>query len=259
VLEGKRVLVTGVATTDSIAHAAARRCQELGAEVLLAAFPRDLPAATEAAAGLPKPPVGIVAADLTSEDDVEALRSAVVDTWGQLDGALHAVAFAPKDALAGDMTTTPADSVDLAFRTSVWTYAALARVVAATAPRRGASLVGLDFDAARSWPTYNWMGPCKAALESLNRYLARDLGGRGVRCNLVAAGPIHTRAADAIPRFDLLLRTWAESAPLAWDQHDPEPTADAVCFLFSDLARAVTGEILHVDGGHHAMAAPLPR
>lgn len=257
-LEGKRILVTGVATTGSIAHATARRAQQLGAEVLLAAFPRDLPAAVEAADALPKPPVAVVGTDLTSTEDLGALESTVRDVWGELDGALHAVAFAPRDALAGDLTTTPAASVELAFRTSVWTYAALAGVVARTAPGHGASLVGLDFDATGAWPTYNWMGPCKAALESTNRYLARDLGRRGIRCNLVAAGPLHTRAADAIPRFDLLLRSWDESAPLHWDAHDPDPTADAVCFLLSDLARAVSAEVLHVDGGHHGMAAPLP-
>ena len=147
--------------------------------------------------------------------------------------------------------------MNLAFQTSVFSYASLARALCELAPEEGASLVGLDFDAAGAWPVYNWMGVCKAALESVNRYLARDLGARSIRANLVAAGPLHTRAAGGIPGFDSLLSAWERGAPISWDAGDPTPTADAVCFLLSDLARAVTGEILHVDGGYHAMAAAL--
>jgi meromycolic acid enoyl-[acyl-carrier-protein] reductase len=259
VLEGKRILITGVATTDSIAFAVAQRTLELGGEIVLAAFPRDLEAASTAAAQLPGGAPRIIPADLTSEEDLDALTDALRDHWGRLDGALHAVAFAPQVALGGDLTRTPAGPVELAFRTSAWSYATLARVLADLAPEKGGSLVGLDFDGSAAWPTYNWMGVCKSALESTNRYLARDLGAQRIRTNLVAAGPIHTRAADAIPHFDRLLSAWANGAPIAWDEHDAYPTADATCFLLSDFARAITGEILHVDGGYHAMAAPLPR
>jgi enoyl-[acyl-carrier protein] reductase I len=199
----------------------------------------------------------VLPVDLTAPDDVERLTAHVRARWGRLDGALHAVAFAPADALAGDFLSADAAGVELAFRTSAFSYAALGRVVAELAPPEGAALVGLDFDAAGAWPVYNWMGVCKAALESANRYLARDLGARDIRCNLVAAGPLRTRAASGIPGFGRLLEAWEAQAPMRWDPGDPGPTADAVCFLLSDLARAITGEVLHVDGGYHAMAGAL--
>lgn len=254
ILEGKRVLVTGVARTDSIAFAVADRAQRFGAEVALAVFPRELESATEAARQLTRSPVCIVPCDITDEDDLSALGSVVKAEFGQIDAALHAVAFAPSSALGG-IVDVPSAAVEVAFRTSTHSYAALAGLLADHSPASGASLVGLDFENSQAWPVYNWMGPCKAALRSLNQYLARDLGPRHVRTNLVAAGPLLTRAASGIPDFDQLLHTWAARSPLAWDPHDPRPIADAVCFLFSDLARAVTGEVLHADGGVHAVAA----
>lgn len=254
ILQGKTVLVTGVARTDSIAWAVADHAQALGAEVALAVFPRDLESSLEAATHLRKPPACVVPADLTDPDDVTALTAALGRELGQIDGALHAIAFAPAAALSG-VIGVPAAAVEIAFRTSTHSYAALAGVVAELAPDNGASLVGLDFDSSQAWPVYNWMGPCKAALRSLNGYLARDLGPRGIRTNLVAAGPLLTRAASGIPDFEQLLHTWATRSPLKWDPHDPRPVADAACFLFSDLARAVTGEVLHADGGVHAVAA----
>ncbi|MBJ7472200.1 MAG: enoyl-ACP reductase FabI [Solirubrobacteraceae bacterium] len=255
-LDGKRLLVTGLVTTDSIAFATAQRAQELGAELLLTALDRDRERCLEAAAQLSGMPQ-VVSLDVTKSEDFDRLATVARAEFGRLDGALHAVAFAPRDALAGDFLAASAESAELAFRTSAFSYASLARVLADLAPPQGAALVGLDFDAAGAWPVYNWMGVSKAALESVNRYLARDLGPRGIRANLVAAGPLRTRAAGGIPDFQRLLDAWDTQAPIPWDPADAGPVADATCFLLSDLARAITGEILHVDGGYHAMAGAL--
>jgi enoyl-[acyl-carrier protein] reductase I len=257
VLNGRRLLMTGVATPDSIAYATARRSLELGAELVLTAFPRDLHAVTELAATL-GPDIAVFPLDLTDEAQVDALTTRLRDEVGMVDGALHAVAFAPGDALRGRMTDADPSGVQLAFRTSAWSLTALSRMVAQLAPEGGASIVGLDFDADdRAWPTYNWMGVCKAALRSSARYLARDLGPSRIRVNLVAAGPLRTRAASAIPGFELLTDAWASTAPLRWDESDAEPVADVACFLLSSGSRAMTGEVVHVDGGFHAMAGPL--
>lgn len=253
-LTGKTVLVTGIATTDSIAFAVADRAMQLGAEVALAAFPRDLPGASQAASQLTRTPVCIVGTDVTVDDDLAELEATLTTKVGHIDAALHAIAFAPSEALGGVLNVA-SSAVELAFRTSTHSYASLGGLLSRLAPPSGASLVGLDFDSSRAWPIYNWMGPCKAALRSLNQYLARDLGPQAIRTNLVAAGPLTTRAAGGIPDFDQLLHTWSSRAPLPWDPADPGPVADAVCFLFSDLARAITGETLHVDGGAHAIAA----
>lgn len=257
-LSGKRLLVSGVATEDSIGAAVVGRAIQDGAEVVVAAYPRDLATAEAALAALPDGVAGIVAVDATSEGDLAALEGELRDRWGHLDGALHAIAFAPRAALAGIMDV-PAADVEMAVRTSVWSYAAFGRLLHRLAPSSGASLVGLDFDSARAWPVYNWMGPCKAALRSLNGYLARDLGAVGVRANLVAAGPLRTRAATGIHGFEVLVDSWRCQAPLAWDAEDASGVADAVCFLLSDRARSITGEVLHADGGLHAMATCLQR
>ena len=254
-LHGKRLLVSGVATRDSIAAAVVERSLRAGAEVVVAAYPKDVPAAQEVLSALLEP-TEVVAVDATSESDLTALEDDLRHRWGRLDGALHAIAFAPRSALSSVMDASAGD-VESAMRTSVWSYAAFGRMLRRLAPPSGASLVGLDFDSARAWPVYNWMGPCKAALRSLNGYLARDLGGLGVRANLVAAGPLRTRAASGIPGFEVLVDRWDRQAPLAWDLADGSAVADAACFLLSDLARAITGEVLHVDGGMHAMATYL--
>jgi meromycolic acid enoyl-[acyl-carrier-protein] reductase len=246
ILEGARVLVTGVAREDSIALAVADRVQREGGAVVLAAFPRDLDDAIAAARSLPAPAVEVVGVDVTDAKDLGLLEDVLRGTFGYVDAALHAVAFAPAVALGG-VLDVPSHAVELAFRTSTHSYAALGALLGRLAPPTGgASLVGLDFESSQAWPTYNWMAPVKAALRSLNQYLARDLGPRGVRSNLVAAGPLLTRAAGGIPDFDQLL---------PWDARDPAPVADAVAFLFSRYARAITGEVLHVDGGVHAVAA----
>lgn len=256
-LQGRTVLVTGVVTTESIAYGVARRAVEMGAEVVLTGLERDLEQARTTAATLGID--SVIPYDATDPDAGEAVVAEIRSRVGRLDAALHAIAFAPRAALSGEMIGVDPAGLEKAFRTSTVSYAETARILQRLAPESGGSLVGLDFDATGAWSVYNWMGVCKAGLESLNRYLARDLGSRGIRANLVAAGPIHTRAAGGIPGFDDLLAAWAERSPLPWDPHDTEQVADAVCFLFSDLSRAISGEILHVDGGYHAMAAPLRR
>lgn len=255
-LTGKRLLITGVATEDSIAFATARRAGAMGAEVVLTAFPRDVEKVRQLV-GDTGSPLEVFPLDLIQRSEVDDLTEILRSRFGAFNGALHAVAFAPKDALDGPFMEADPAGVELAFRTSAWSLSNLARLVVALASPGGASLVGLDFDAhGGAWPVYNWMGVCKAALGSTARYLARDLGPQGIRVNLVAAGPLLTRAARGIPRFDALLDAWATTSPLAWSDSDPAPVADSVCFLLSDLARAITGEVLHVDGGYHAMAAP---
>lgn len=252
-LAGRRILVSGVVDAESIAFAVAGRALEGGAEILLSAPPRDLERTREAARTLPHP-VEVIELDATRTEDLDAARQAIGSRWGTLDGALHAIAFAPRDALSGDFLAAAGENIELAFRTSVISYASFAKLLADLAPPGGGSLVGLDFDASRAWPVYNWMGVCKAALESVNRYLARDLAAAAIRANLVAAGPLRTRAASGIGDFERLIESWERLSPLPWDARDPEPVADAVCFLLSGASRAITGEIVHVDGGHHAMA-----
>lgn len=255
-LNDKRLIITGVVNDDSIAFVAAEKAIQAGAEVLLTAFPRDRDLTVEAARSLPGE-VDVFDLDVTRSEDALALTEEVENRWGALDGVLHAVAFAPRDALAGDFLEAGAEGVNLAFQTSVFSYATLGKVLKDLAPPEGGSLIGLDFDAAGAWPVYNWMGVCKAALESVNRYLARDLGPYGIRANLIAAGPLNTRAANGIPAFQTLLDAWEGRSPIHWDADDPGPVADTATFLFSDMSRAITGEILHVDAGYHAMAGNL--
>jgi enoyl-[acyl-carrier protein] reductase I len=253
-LEGKRLLITGVLTRGSIGYAVAERAQQEGAEIVLTGFGRTRRMTERAAARLPSPP-DVLELDVNSPSDLASLADSLGSRWDRVDGALHAIAFAPADALGGNFMSTPAESAEIAFRTSAFSFKALAGAVAPLMGERGGSFVALDFDASVAWPVYDWMGVAKAALESVSRYLARDLGPAGVRVNLVSAGPLETPAAEGIPGFDELAGLWREQAPLGWDTADPAPVADAVCFLLSDRARAISGEILHVDGGFHAMGA----
>jgi len=254
ILAGKRLLITGVITKDSIAFHAAEQAQREGASVLLTSFGRVRRMTERAAQRLPEP-VDVLELDVNSDSDLDALAGELGERWGGVDGILHAIAFAPEDAIGGGFLTAPADSAIQAFRTSAFSLKALAAALAPMMPG-GASIVGLDFDASVAWPVYDWMGVAKAALESVSRYLARDLGPQGIRVNLVSAGPLGTVAARGIPGFEALAKLWPQQAPLGWDIEDPGPVAAAICFLLSDYARAISGEILHVDGGFHAVGAP---
>jgi len=256
-LDRKRLLITGVLTEGSIAFAVAERAQRAGADVVLTGFGRGLRITERVARRLPEPP-DVLELDVNEPAHVEAVAAELDRRWGALDGVLHAVAFAPPEALGGRFLDTPAEAAQEAFRTSAYSLKHLAVGVLGLLERApaGGAIVGLDFDATRAWPAYDWMGVAKAALEAVNRYLARDLGARGVRANLVAAGPLSTMAARGIDGFDALAGAWERQAPLGWDVQDATPVADACLFLLSDLARAVTGEVLHVDGGYHALGAP---
>lgn len=256
-LEGKRLLVTGVITRRSIAFAVAERAQEQGAEVLLTGFGRGRRMTERAAQRLPRL-ADVLELDVNEQDDLDRLRVEIESRWDRLDGVLHAIAFAPEDALGGRFLETPAPSAELAFRTSAFSLKALAAAVAPLMEDRGGSIVGLDFDATVAWPVYDWMGVSKAALEAVSRYLCRDLGPLGIRSNLVSAGPIETAAASGIAGFDRLASAWPRRAPLGWDTRDPGPVADAVCFLLSDAARGISGQILKVDGGFSAIGSELP-
>jgi enoyl ACP reductase len=256
-LEGKRILVTGVATKQSIAFAIAERAQRAGAEVLLSSFGRARRLTERAARGL-CPPVEVLELDATSPEDHQRLAAELERRWGGLDGVVHSVAFAPPDALGGNFLATSSASAETAFRVSAYSLKELAASLWPLLSRDGGgAIVGLDFDATVAWPAYDWMGVSKAALEAVSRYLARDLGAHDVRVNLIAAGPLHTVAASGVPGFAELSAHWEAQAPLRWDPRDAGPVADAACFLLSPWARAITGELLHVDGGFHAMGAPL--
>jgi meromycolic acid enoyl-[acyl-carrier-protein] reductase len=258
ILADKRLLITGVITRGSIAFEVARQAQAEGAEILLTGFGRTRRMTERAAKGLDTP-VDVLELDVNEPGDLDALAAAVGERWDAVDGILHAIAFAPADALGGNFLSAPAESAVTAFRTSAFSLKALTVALQPLLERAegGASVVGLDFDASVAWPVYDWMGVAKAALESVARYLARDLGPSGVRVNLVSAGPLETLAAGGIPGFDQLAGIWGSQAPLGWDVKDPGPVASVVCFLLSELSRGMTAEILHVDGGFHAMGAPL--
>ena len=253
-LDGKRLLITGVITKDSMAFHVAQLAQAEGAEVMLSSFGR-VRRMTERAAARLDTPVDVLELDVNRPEDLEMVTSELGSRWGRVDGILHAIAFAPEDALGGRFLTTPAESAIAAFQTSAFSLKALAASLAPLMPS-GASIVGLDFDASVAWPIYDWMGVAKAALESVSRYLARDLGAQGIRVNLISAGPLGTVAARGIPGFEKLATLWEQQAPLGWEIDDPSIVAGPVCFLLSDLARGISGEIVHVDGGFHAVGAP---
>jgi len=255
-LEGKRLLVTGVLTPHSIAFAAARTAQEEGAQVILSSFGKAMGLTEKTAKRLPEP-VDVLDLDANDEDAIDAAAAELERRWGSLDGFLHAIAFAPQDALGGNFLQAPWESAQVALRTSAYSLKALAQGFLPLMREGGGSIVSLDFDARVAWPIYDWMGVSKAALESITRYLARDLGTHGIRVNCVSAGPLRTMAAKSIPGFDVLAGAWSRRAPLAWDTSDPTPVARAVAFLLSDWSSGITGELLHVDGGYHAMGSDL--
>jgi enoyl-[acyl-carrier protein] reductase I len=256
-LEGKRLVITGVLTDDSIAWHTARIAQEQGASLVLTGFGRGLRLTQRSAHRLPVP-VDVFELDINDSAHMAALVDELERRWGAVDGALHAIAFAPEDALGGRFLETPADSAGTAFLTSAFSYKTLAvglrpLMVAAG----GGSLVTLDFDNTQAWPAYDWMGVAKAALQAVTRYLARDLGADQIRVNAVSAGPLATVAAKGIPGFGRFDTVWQQRAPLGWDPADPTPVAQMVAVLLSDWAPATSGEVIHVDGGFHAIAASV--
>ena len=252
-LESKRVLVTGVLTDASLAFAVARRALDEGAEVVLSGAGRGLSLTRRTARKLPSE-VDVLEIDVTAPEQLRAAADELARRWGRLDGLLHAIGFAPADCLGGDILRAGWQDVSTALEISAYSLKALVEATLPLLEAAGsASVVGLDFDARVAWPAYDWMGVAKAALESLSRYLARDLGPKGVRVNLVAAGPVRTMAAKSIPSFSAFEDTWGARAPLGWDVTDAEPVARACVALLSDLFPMTTGELLHVDGGVHAM------
>jgi enoyl-[acyl-carrier protein] reductase I len=254
-LAGKRIVITGALTRDSIAFHAAETAQRAGAEIVLTSFGRARRLTERAAKALPAP-ADVLELDVQRPEDFEALADDLRGRWGGVDGALHAIAFAPADALGGRFLSAPVESAQTAFHVSAVSLRDLSRTLAPLMDD-GGSIVGMDFDASVAWPVYDWMGVAKAALEATSRYLARDLGRDGIRVNLVSAGPLETVAARGIPGFGALAERWREQAPLGWDTEDPEPVAGAITFLLSDLARGITGQVLKVDGGYSAVGAPV--
>jgi enoyl ACP reductase len=250
-LADKRILVTGVLTEASIAFHVARLAQEQGATVVLSSQARTLRLVERIAKRLPEA-APVVELDVTSDEDLAALPDRVGEHVDRLDGVLHSIGFAPESALGGRFLTTEWDDVAVALQISAFSLKSLT-VACRPLMSAGSSVVGLTFDATVAWPTYDWMGVAKAAFESTSRYLARDLGGEGIRINLVAAGPIRTMAAKSIPGFEQFDDMWTARAPIGWDVNDPVPAAQGAVALLSDWFPATTGEIVHVDGGVHAI------
>lgn len=255
-LEGKRLLVTGVLTDDSLAFGIAKLAEEEGAEIVLTGFGRALSLTKRTARRLPIEP-DVLELDASSVADAEQVAGEIERRWGLLDGFVHAIGFAPHSCLGGDILRAEWPDVATALQVSSFSLKLLAKAFLPLLEkaRTGASIVGLDFDAAVAWPGYDWMGVAKAAFESLTRYLARDLGPRRIRVNLVAAGPVRTMAAKSIPGFSKFEEVWHGRAPLGWDVHDPSAVSKAVVALLSDWFPKTTGEIVHVDGGFHATGA----
>jgi meromycolic acid enoyl-[acyl-carrier-protein] reductase len=252
-LDGKRIVITGVLTDASIAFGVARLAQEQGAEIVLTGAGRGLSLTERTARKLPSPPP-VLELDVTEPDHLVSVREDLAERWGRVDGVLHAIGFAPAVCLGGTFMEATWDDVSVALHVSTYSLKAL---VDAFGPLmgRGSALVGLDFDATVAWPAYDWMGVAKAALESTSRYLARELGSRGIRVNLVAAGPLRTMAAKSIPGFSAFEDSWQARAPLGWDITDTDPAARACVALLSEWFPATTGEMVHVDGGYHAIGA----
>ncbi|WP_447002880.1 enoyl-ACP reductase FabI [Saccharothrix isguenensis] len=247
-LEGKRLLVTGVITDASIAFHVARVAQEQGAQVVLTGFGR-MTLVERIAKRLPQV-APVVELDVQNQEHLDTLADRVREHVDGLDGVVHAVGYAPPSCLGAPFMDAPWEDVATAMHVSAYSYKALVQA-ALPLMGRGASVVGLDFDARQAWPAYNWMGAAKAAFESINRYMARDLGPQGIRVNLVSAGPVRTMAAKSIPGFSDLESMWAERAPLGWNVDDPTPVAQSVCGLLSDWFPATTGSMVFVDGGVH--------
>ena len=255
-LEGKKLLITGVLTDSSIAFHAARLAQEEGAQVVLSSFGRQMKLTQAFAKRLPTE-APVVELDATSQENLDGLADSVrAEGFDRLDGVVHSIGFAPQSVMGGSFLSATWEDVATALHVSTFSYKSIAmaaKPLMTGSDEAGGAVVGLTFDAQFAWPVYDWMGVAKAGLESANRYLARDLGPEGIRCNLVSAGPIRTTAAKSIPGFATMEDAWPTRAPLGWDQTTAEPAARAVAALLSDWFPATTGEIVHVDGGVHAM------
>ena len=253
ILEGKNIVITGVLTDQSIAFHAARLAQEQGANVVLTGYGRALSLTKRAAGRLPNA-APVLELDVVNQDHLDALAGGIKEHMDRVDGVLHSIGFAPAEALGGNFLNTTWSDVAVALEVSAFSFKSLA-MACLPLMNEGGSVVGLDFDSTMAWPKYDWMGVAKAAFESTSRYLARDLGPKGIRVNLVAAGPIRTMAAKGIPGFDGFEEVWATRSPIGWDLDDPEPAAKACIALMSDWFPATTGEIVHVDGGVHSQGA----
>jgi meromycolic acid enoyl-[acyl-carrier-protein] reductase len=262
-LDGKKIVITGVLTDASLAFGVAQIALDEGAEIVLTGAGRALSLTRRTARKLRVPDgvaipkateIEVLELDVTVPEHGVAVREALAERWGHVDGVLHAIGFAPEVCLGDDFLAAQWDDVAVALHISAYSLKALADAFEPLMSE-GGSFVGLDFDNRQAWPAYNWMGVAKSALQSVSRYLAKELGPRGIRSNLVAAGPIKTMAAKSIPGFAIFEDTWDTRAPLGWDVTDSEPVARACIALLSDWFPATTGEIIHVDGGYHAMGA----
>ena len=256
-LEGKKLLITGVLTDDSMAFSAAKVAQEAGAEILLTSVGRAM-RLTERVARKLDPVPDVLDMDVNSDEQIAAVAHEVTGRWGRVDGVLHSIGFMPQDGLGGNFLNTPWESVAIGFQTSAFSLKALA--VGMLEPMKaagGASVVSLTFDGRFAWPIYDWMGVAKAGLEATTRYLARDLGRHRIRVNTISAGPIRTMAGKNIPGFDDIAGGWLRRAPLQWSLTDATPVGQMVAFLMSDWSAMTTGEMIHVDGGYHAMGTDI--
>ena len=256
-LDGKKILVTGVLDRRSIAFSIAEEAQQAGAEIVLTSFGRVMSITRMMARRLPTTP-DVLELDATKPEDAEAVCQELRGRWGHLDGWVHSIAFAPDDALGGKFLTAPWQSAATAFQVSAFSLKEIAVGLLPLMRERGGSIVAMDFDnAVHAWPSYDWMGVSKAAMVAIVRYLARDLGRHRIRVNAVSAGPVRTMAAKGVPGFDAIEQTWNRRAPMGWDTSDPTPVGRAVCALLSDYLAATTGEVVHVDGGYHAMGVEI--
>ncbi len=257
-LDGKKLLVTGVLDRRSIAFSIAEEAQKAGAEIVLTSFGRVMSITTMMAKRLPTTP-DVLELDGTRPEDAAAVCEELQRRWGRLDGWVHSIAFAPEDALGGRFLSTPWASAATAYQVSAFSLKEIAVGLLPAMREHGGSIVAMDFDnSVHAWPSYDWMGVSKAALVAVVRYLARDLGRYRIRVNAVSAGPVRTMAARGVPGFSAIEDAWSRRAPLGWDTTDPRPPARAVCALLSDYLGATTGEVVHSDGGHHAMGVELP-
>jgi meromycolic acid enoyl-[acyl-carrier-protein] reductase len=258
-LDGKKLLITGVLTDDSIAFSIARVAQEAGAEVLLTGVGRGMSLTQRVAKKLPTTP-DVLELDVNNPEHIEAVSAELMKRWGKVDGVVHAIGFMPSDGLGGNFLNTPWESVAFGFQTSAYSLKALSVGLLEPMKAAGAaSVVSLTFDGRFAWPIYDWMGVAKAGLEAVTRYLARDLGEFGIRVNAVSAGPIRTMAGKSIPGFDQIADTWLKRAPLGWDMNDATAVGQMCCFLLSDWSAMTSGELIHVDGGYHAMGTDIRR